>query len=172
MNENQIATVEVENPNGNIDKATAITVAIQHWGRETRAYYEAIEPNGEKAQQEVWTALKKVDGELKDKTDALVAAVGKATAIDRILIQLAAERKAMKKLYEEKWGKYVEIRDKDKPKAPVRAVPLLIYATDAGIVALCDQIKKGKIKGVEGYRTASSLEAEEFIVAQFPQEGK
>lgn len=172
MNENQIATVEVENPNGNIDKATAITVAIQHWGRKTRAYYEAIEPNGEKAQQEVWTALKKVDGELKDKTDALVAEVGKATAIDRILIQLAAERKAMKKLYEEKWGKYVEIRDKDKPKAPVRKVPMLLFATDAGVAKLLEQIRKGKVAGVEGYQMAATAEAEEFIVAQFPQEGK
>lgn len=172
MTENQIATVEVENPNGNVDKAIAITVAIQKWGRALRARYEAVEPNGEKAQEEIWTSLKKVDADLKAKTDALVAAVGKATAIDRILIQLAAERKEMKKLYEEKWGKFVEIRDKDKPKAPVRAVPILVYATDAGVVALCEQIVKGKIKGVEGYRTASSAEAEEFIVAQFPQEGK
>ena len=172
MNENQIATVEVENPNGNIEKATAITVAIQQWGRETRAYYEAIEPNGEKAQQEVWTALKKVDETLKEKNDALVAAVSSATAVDRILVQLAAERKAFKALYADKWGKFVEVRDKDKPKAPVRKVPMLLFATDAGVAKLMEMIRKGKVAGVEGYLMAASSEAEEFIVAQFPQEGK
>ena len=172
MNEKPIATIEVENPNGNIEKATAITVAIQHWGRETRSYYEAIEPNGEKAQQEVWTALKKVDETLKFKTDTLVAAVGKATAIDRILIQLGAERKAMKKLYEEKWGKFVEIRDKDKPKAPIRKMPVLLFATDAGVAKLLAQIRKCKIDGVVGYQMAPTEELEEFIIAQFPQEVK
>lgn len=140
----------VKNPNGDIDVATKLTVDIQKWGRAKRAEFEAIEPDGSKEQAKTWTELKKIDSEIKDKNDAIVEEVSKLSGIKMILIQLAAERKAFKALYAEKWEKYCEIRDKDKPQTPVRAHAVTILATDEGLTKLIDQINKGKIAGVSG----------------------
>lgn len=147
MNRNELI---VQNPNGDIDLASKLTVDIQKWGRAKRAEFEAIEPDGSKDQAATWTELKKIDGEIKDKTDKVVEEVAKLSGIKMLIIQLAAERKAFKALYTEKWEKFCEIRDKGKPQAPVRAHAVTILATDEGLTKLIDQINKGKIAGVSG----------------------
>lgn len=136
--------------------------------REVRAKYEAVEPDGTKEQQkEYWTPLKELDAKYKGMSDELADRVASQTGIDRLFVQIAANRKAVKELYKEKWEKFCAIRDADKPAEPVRAIACVIYATDAGFAKLCASIRGGKIGGVHGYQCAPDEATEKKVVKIF-----
>lgn len=169
-NENTTALV---NPAGNMELAMEVARNVKARADEILAQIEAAtaavtaENFASKDTAAEVKRLGDIVEDLRDSGKRLVAKVCEATEAQRILTaidsrlwsysnkvdplcayaKLSAAMKALK-------GKVAEFKSEVKSTVPVRAAAIVLYATDAGIAKLADDIKAGKVKGVEGYKFA------------------
>ena len=179
-NENMMV---LANPAGNMEAALALCRYVRtrkdELLKEIEAATEAVTAENY-ASAETATMVKMLADtveDLRDKGKELVREVVAATEAQRVLTaidarlwnysskadpacayaQLSAAVKALK-------AKVAGFKSEAKSKVPTRAVALVLYATDAGVAKLADDIKAGKVKGVEGYAFAKDEAAEKKAI--------
>lgn len=171
------------NPAGDVDKAMGLVRYITARQDDVLAQIAAADAaiNVDNAGSEETAAelkrLADVVKDLRERGKALVKEVCAATQAQMVLTaidsrlwsyttkadprcayaKLSAALKALK-------AKVAAFKDTNRPKEPVRAIALVIYATDKGAADLCAKIKAGRFAGVEGYQFAPDEAAERKAV--------
>lgn len=168
-------------PRGDTELATRIASAIVTRTREIAAMLDAIKitkrnfaspavaeavENATEAAEDIRGRAQKLIRAALDATDA----AGVVNQIDPRLMTystrqdpLSAYSQISDRLKKLK-AQIKEYRDAERPAVPVRAVALVIFATDKGAADLAAKIKDGKLAGVEGYKFAPDEDTERKIV--------
>lgn len=168
-------------PRGDKELATRIVSAIVTRTREIAAMLDAIKitkrnfaspavaeavENATEAAEDIRDRAKKLIRAALDATDA----AGVVNQIDPRLMTystkqdpLSAYSQICDRLKKLK-AQIKEYRDAERPAVPVRAVALVIFATDKGAADLAAKIKDGKLAGVEGYSFAPDEDTERKVV--------
>lgn len=171
------------NPAGDVDKAMGLVRYITARQDEVLAQIAAADAAIDEhnyASEETAAELKRLADiveDLRERGKALVKEVCAATQAQMVLTAIdsrlwsystkADPRCAYAKLSAALKGlkaKVAAFKEADRPKVPVRAIALVIYATDKGAADLCAKIKAGKVAGVEGYQFAPDEAAERKAV--------
>ena len=170
-------------PMGNIEKAQQLCAYINGRKSEILKEIEAADAaltDENAASKETAAELKRLDGIIEDLRDkgkklveeacALTEAQRVLTAIDSRLWSFSSKADpncayavlsdALKNLK----AKVKDIKERQLPKTPVRAIPVVLYATDKGFNDLCKKIKDGKLGGVTGWQVAPDEAAEKKAV--------
>ena len=168
-------------PRGDKELATRIATAIVTRTREIAATLDAIKITrrnfASPAVSEAVENATEAAEDIRDRAKKLVRAALEATGGDAVVNQidprlitystrqdpLSAYSQISDRLKKLK-AEIKEYRDAERPAVPVRAVALVIYATDKGAADLAAKIKDGKIAGVQGYKFASDEATEKKVV--------
>ena len=177
------ALAVLENPQGSMEKAQELCRYVKARRDEVLAQIAAADAaidetnfDSKEATAEV-KRLAEIVEDLRERGKELVKDVCAATEAQRVLTaidsrlwsystkadpdcayaKLSAALKALK-------AKVAAFKEANRPKEPVRAVAVVLYATDKGVADLCAKIKGGKLAGVEGYQFAPDEAAEKKAV--------
>ena len=178
-----IETTALVNPMGNLERAMGLCTYIRARKAEILAEIEAADAKitaDTAGSPETAAELKRLAGvveDLRDKGKKLVAEACAFTEAQRVLTAIdsrlwsfsskpdpncayAVLSEALKNLK----AKVAEIKERQLPKMPVRAIPVVLYATDKGFNDLCKRIKDGKLGDVTGWQVAPDEAAEKKAV--------
>lgn len=177
------ALAVLENPQGNMKKAQELIRYVKLRRDEilgeiaaAKAAVDAENFDSKEIAAEV-KRLAEIVEDLRERGKELVKDVCAATEAQRVLTaidsrlwsystkadpdsaygRLSAALKELK-------AKVAAFKEANRPKEPVRAVAVVLYATDKGVADLCAKIKGGKIAGVQGWQFAPDEAAEKKAV--------
>lgn len=188
MNEIMISASEINNPNGNIELATKIRGYIiereHNIATDIGALLAAINEgmplkeaaanvkNCEKLVDDLNSVGKQLRRKVCDDTGASIILAqidsrlltgSTKTDADSSLVKLSAMIKECK-------AAIATRKEAEEPAAPVREIPVLLYATDEAVRKLSVDIATGKRAGIKGYKFASSEDDERKIVKLFKKD--
>ena len=173
-------------PPGSAQAATAVASLIVRRTRELAAQIRDLEVTADNYNSpEVKAVIEETAAAIEDireRGKGLIKAVldktnttAIITQIDKRLYSYSTKQdpdcaySKLSALLKEKKDAIKAFKDADRPSVPVRAVALVIYATDQGAADLAAKIKSGKVPGVTGYAFAPDEATEKKIVKLITQ---
>jgi len=174
----------IKNPKGSVEVAQEICRWIETRKKEVMAAAEAIvvtADNYKDAQtKDAIDELAEMVEDLRDRGKKLVETVVAETEAKRVLTAIDSRLWSYSTKYDpncayavlsarlkELKAQVKAFKDANTPKAPVRAVPILLYANDAGVADLCKKIADGNVAGVYGYKFAPDEATEKKVAKVF-----